>query len=147
VRNEALRDEVAAFGATAVPTEGFGEHGPFDVVLELIGGPNLAADVDALAPGGRIAIIGVGGGGSAELSLLGLMGKRGRIHGSTLRARPLEEKAVAAKVVERQVLPLMRDGRARVPVAATFAMSDATAAYERFRAGGKLGKIVLVADA
>jgi NADPH:quinone reductase-like Zn-dependent oxidoreductase len=147
VRNDALRDEVAAFGATAVAPDGFGEHGPFDVVLELVGGPNLAADVDALAPGGRIAIIGVGGGGSAELNLLGLMGKRGRIHGSTLRARPLEEKAIAAKLVERHVLPLVADGRVRVPVAATFPMEDATAAYERFKAGGKLGKIVLTAAA
>jgi NADPH:quinone reductase-like Zn-dependent oxidoreductase len=147
VRNDALRDEVAAFGATAVAPEGFGEHGPFDVVLELVGGPNLAADVDALAPGGRIAIIGVGGGASPELNLLGLMGKRGRIHGSTLRARPLEEKAIAAKLVERHVLPLVADGRVRVPVAATFPMEDATAAYERFKAGGKLGKIVLTAAA
>jgi NADPH:quinone reductase-like Zn-dependent oxidoreductase len=147
VRNDALRDDVAAFGAHAVSTDGFGAHGPFDVVLELIGGPNLAADVDALATGGRIAIIGVGGGGSAELSLLGLMGKRGRIHGSTLRTRPLEEKAIAAKRLEHQVLPLVRDGRVRVPVAATFPMKDATAAYERFKAGGKLGKIVLTAGA
>jgi NADPH2:quinone reductase len=147
VRNEALRDEVAAFGAKAIACDGFGEHGPFNVVLELIGAPNLPANLDALAVLGRIAIIGVGGGASAELNLLTMMRTRARIHGSMLRARPLEEKAIAAKLVEQQVLPLVSDGRVRVPVAATFPMSDATAAYERFQAGGKLGKIVLMTDA
>mgnify|MGYP003532343894 CR=1 FL=1 len=47
----------ATTGATAVAPEGFGEHGPFDVVLELVGGPNLAADLTALAPGGRLVVI------------------------------------------------------------------------------------------
>jgi putative PIG3 family NAD(P)H quinone oxidoreductase len=144
VRNEGLRDAVAALGATAaVAPEGFGEHGPFDVVLELIGGPNLPANIDALATGGRIAVIGVGGGASAELNLLALLGKRGRIHGSTLRARPPEEKAIAVTRVERHVLPHLASGRVRVPIAATFPMSQAAAAYEHFAAGGKLGKIVL----
>ena len=66
-----------------------------------------------------------------------------RIHGSTLRARPLEEKAVAARLVERHVLPLVISGRVRVPVEAVFGLEDVEAAYARFAAGGKLGKIVL----
>jgi NADPH:quinone reductase-like Zn-dependent oxidoreductase len=144
VRNEASRAGVAALGAMAVAPEGFGEHGPFDVVLELVGGPNMGADLDALAIGGRIAIIGVGGGLSADVSLLTLMGKRGRIHGSTLRPRPLEEKALAARRVERHVLPLLARGALTVPIAATFPMAEAAAAYEHFAAGGKLGKIVLM---
>jgi len=143
VRNEASRAGVAALGAMAVAPEGFGEHGPFDVVLELVGGPNMGADLDALAIGGRIAVIGVGGGLSAEISLLTLMGKRGRIHGSTLRPRPLEDKAVAARRVERHVLPLLARGALTVPIAATFPMAEAAGAYEHFAAGGKLGKIVL----
>lgn len=146
VRNPELRAEVAALGAQAVEPDGFGAHGPFDVVLELIGAPNLADDVRALATGGRIAVIGVGGGARAELNLLDLMGARGRIHGSTLRARSLEDKADAARRVERHVLPLLSDGTVRVPVAATFPMSQAAAAYERFAAGGKFGKVVLLAD-
>lgn len=145
VRNADLRIAVAAFGASAVAPEGFIEHGPFDVVLELVGGPNLADDVRSLATGGRITVIGVGAGSTAELSLLDLMGKRGRIHGSTLRARSLEDKADAARRVERHVLPLVELGRVRVPVAAAFPMADAPAAYERFAAGAKLGKIVLTA--
>lgn len=144
VRNPDQREAVAGFGATVVGPESFGAHGPFDVVLELIGGSNLAADVQALAVGGRIAVIGVGGGAKAEVNLLDLMGRRGRIHGSTLRTRSLEDKATAARRVEAQVLPLLSDGRIRVPVAATFPMADAGAAYERFAAGAKLGKIVLV---
>ena len=116
--------------------------GPFDVILELVGAPNLAGNLDALATGGRIAVIGVSAGAKAELNLLALMGKRARIHGSTLRARPLEEKALAARALEREVLPLFGPGALRVPVAETFALADAAAAYERFAAGGKLGKIV-----
>jgi NADPH:quinone reductase-like Zn-dependent oxidoreductase len=143
VRNESVRAGVAALGATVVAPDGFGDHGPFDVVLELVGGTNMAANLDALATGGRIAVIGVGAGLSAEISLLTLMGKRGRIHGSTLRARPLEDKAAAARRVERHVLPLLARGAVTVPVAATFPLSEAGAAYERFAAGGKLGKIVL----
>lgn len=145
VRNEALREQVAAFGPTVVDPVGFGQHGPFDVILELIGGPNLADDVRSLATGGRLSIIGTGGGAKAELNLLELMGKRGRIHGSTLRARSLEDKALAARAVERHVLPLLAAGRVTVPVEQTYPMAEAAAAYEHFAAGGKLGKLVLVA--
>lgn len=148
VRDPALRDAVADIGGptvTAIPPEGFGAFGPFDVVLELVGALNLAADLDALATGGRISVIGVGAGAVAEIDLLTLMATRGRIHGSTLRARPLEAKADAAQRVARLVLPLLADGRVRVPVAATFPMSEAAAAYDRFAAGRKLGKIVLTA--
>jgi NADPH2:quinone reductase len=144
VRNEGLRGAVAELGATAIAPEGFAEHGPFDVVLELVGAPNLPDDLNALATGGRIAIIGVGAGFKAELNLLALMGKRGRIHGSMLRARPLEEKAAAARLMERHVLPLFEAGAVRVPVAETFPLDQVGAAYERFAQGGKLGKIVLL---
>ncbi len=146
VRDPEMRSKVAALGAAVVEPEGFGAHGPFDVILELIGGPNLGEDVRSLTTGGRLSVIGVGGGLKAELSLLDLMSVRGRIHGSTLRARPLEDKAAAAAAVQRHVLPLVERAAVHVPVAATFEMSDAASAYERFRAGGKFGKIVLLTD-
>jgi NADPH:quinone reductase len=153
VRNPDLRHEVAAIGTRAGRTEvvapdAFVERGPFDVVLELIGAPNLTSDLDALAVGGRVVVIGVGGGASAELNLLTLMAKRGRIHASTLRARPLEEKARAVQLVEANVLPFLRadEPAVQVPVAATFPMSEAETAYDRFLAGGKLGKLVLTRD-
>jgi NADPH:quinone reductase len=145
VRSDALRADVAALGAhRVIAPEGFGEHGPFDVVLELVGAPNLPEDLRSLAPRGRISVIGVGSGATAEVNLLELMGKRARIHGSTLRARSLEDKADAARRVEKHVLSALADGRLRVPVHAAFPMGEAAAAYDAFAKGGKLGKLVLV---
>ncbi len=143
VRREDSRALVAELGANAIDPEGFAEHGPFDVILELVGAPNLAENLNALATGGRICVIGVSAGVKAELNLLALMGKRARIHGSTLRARPLEEKALVARRLECEVLPLFESGALKVPLAATFPLADALAAYDSFAAGGKLGKIVL----
>jgi NADPH:quinone reductase len=143
VRNEQLRDQVAELGVEVIPPEGFAERGPFDVILELVGAPNLPENLQALATGGRITVIGVAAGAKGELNLLALMGKRARIHGSTLRARPLEEKALVARQVEREVLPLFDTGALRVPVAETFPLEQTAEAYERFAGGGKLGKIVL----
>jgi NADPH:quinone reductase-like Zn-dependent oxidoreductase len=141
-----LRDAVAALGADAVldPAE-FTDHGPFDVVLELVGAPELGGDLKALATGGRIVVIGVGAGFKAEVNLLAMMGKRATLRASTLRAGPLEEKALTARAMERHVLPLFASGALRVPVAETFPLEQAVAAYDRFSAGGKLGKIVLLA--
>jgi NADPH2:quinone reductase len=147
VRNEQLRPAVEELGAIAIEPEGFEDHGPFDVVLELVGGPNMPGNLKALATGGRIAVIGVGAGPKTELNLVALMGKRARIHGSTLRARPLEQKADAARRVERNVLPLVDSGAVHVPVADTFPLDRVEDAYERFAAGGKLGKVVLVLGA
>ena len=146
VRREELRPEVQKLGAEAIDPEGFSDHGPFDVILELVGAPNLAENVKALATGGRIVVIGIGAGAKAELNLGALMGARATVRGSTLRARPLEEKAIASRLVEKEVLPLLADGRVRVPVAATYPLADVGAAYEHFTAGGKLGKIVLTVD-
>jgi putative PIG3 family NAD(P)H quinone oxidoreductase len=145
VRNPDHHRAVADLGAAVVvePGQAAG-HGPFDVVLELVGAPNFAANLDALATGGRLMIIGVGAGAAVELDLGQLMGRRARLLGSTLRPRPLEEKADAARRVEHQVLPLVTDGRLRVPVTATFPLEAAQEGYDRFAAGGKLGKLVLI---
>jgi NADPH2:quinone reductase len=143
VRGEQQRAAVAELGAEAIAPEGFAEHGPFDVILELVGAPNMPENLQALATGGRVAVIGVSAGATAEVNLLALMGKRARIHGSTLRARALEDKALVARLLEHEVLPLFDSGALRVPIAETFALDEAVAAYERFAEGGKLGKIVL----
>jgi NADPH:quinone reductase len=143
VRRAELRDQVGALGAEVIEPEGFGEHGPFDVILELVGAPNLAENVTALATEGRITVIGIGGGAKAELNLAVLMMKRGRIFSSTLRSRPLEEKALTARAIERSVLPLLEAGTVKVPIAATYPLEQVAEAYERFVAGGKLGKIVV----
>jgi putative PIG3 family NAD(P)H quinone oxidoreductase len=146
VRNPSLRDAVAELGASVIEPEGFAAHGPFDVVLELVGAPNLAEDVNALATDGRIAVIGIGAGAKAELHLGALMGKRGRVHASTLRSRPLEEKALTARALERTVLPLLAAGVVRPRIAETYPLEQAEAAYDHFTRGGKLGKIVLTME-
>jgi NADPH:quinone reductase-like Zn-dependent oxidoreductase len=144
VRNESLRADVAKTGATVVAPDAFVGHGPFDVILELVGAPSMPANFDALATNGRIVVIGVGGGGVAEVNLLTVMQKRAVLRGSTLRTRSLEDKAMAARAVEAHILPLVERGAVSVPIAATFGMSEAQQAYDRFAEGGKLGKIVLV---
>jgi NADPH2:quinone reductase len=146
VRNRDHHAAVAALGAERVvePTDDWGRAGPFDVVLELVGAPNLPADLEALATGGRVMVIGVPAGARAEVDLRRLMAARGRVLASNLRPRSLEEKADAARRVEAQALPLVAAGRLRVPVEATFPLEDARAAYDRFAAGRKLGKVVLV---
>jgi NADPH:quinone reductase len=143
VRNEHAREQVAALGANAIAPEGFGDAGPFDVILELVGAPNLPDDLAALAERGRLCVIGIGAGAKAEINLALLMARRGRIHASTLRARSLEDKAQAARLVEKFVLPGFASGDLAVPVTAEFPLQDAAAAYERFQSGGKLGKVVL----
>jgi NADPH:quinone reductase-like Zn-dependent oxidoreductase len=144
VRNPEHHDAVAALGAEVVvdPAD-FVEAGPYDVILELVGAPNWPANLDAIAPWGRIVVIGVGAGANIEMNLFSLMAKRATLRGSTLRARPLEEKADAAQRMTSQVLPHLASGALTVPVADTFRMDEANEAYERFTAGGKLGKIVL----
>jgi NADPH2:quinone reductase len=144
VRREELRGEVKALGATAIDPEGFADHGPFDVVLELVGAPNFPDNLRALGMRGRVVVIGVGAGARTELNLHAIMGKRARVMGATLRPRPLEQKAEAMRLVEHEVLPLFESGDLRVPVAATYPLDDVEAAYARFEEGGKLGKLVLL---
>jgi NADPH2:quinone reductase len=144
VRNAALWDGVRELGAHEVlAPDAFADGGPYDVVLELIGAPNVPDSLNALNTRGRIVVIGVSAGFKAELNLLALMGKRASIMASTLRPRPLEDKALTARAMERSVLPLFARGEIRVPVAETFPLDRVHDAYERFAAGGKLGKIVL----
>ncbi|HUO74848.1 MAG TPA: NAD(P)H-quinone oxidoreductase [Solirubrobacteraceae bacterium] len=143
VRNADLRPRVADLGAEVIDPDAFVDHGPFDVILELVGAPNIPANVGALELWGRIVVIGIGAGAKAEVNLGLLMGKRGTLRASTLRPRPLEEKAATARAMERSVLPLLASGAVTVPIAATFPLDQAQAAYDRFTAGGKLGKIVL----
>ena len=98
VRNEKNRAGVEALGAkrAVAPDEAF-EHGPFDVVLELVGGPNLADNVKSLAPWGTIVVIGVSAGTDAAFDLRRLMTIRGTVRASTLRYRTPEEKALLAR--------------------------------------------------
>jgi putative PIG3 family NAD(P)H quinone oxidoreductase len=144
VRNPKHRDGVAQLGAAVLSPDDFVDEGPYDVVLELVGATNMQDNLRALRSGGRISVIGTGTGATVDEFPLGLlMARRGRIHGSTLRGRSLEEKATAARAVERHVLPLFAIGALRVPLHKTFPLPQAHEAYDTFAAGGKFGKIVL----
>ena len=146
VRDPARHDAVAALGAQNVIAPGDeADHAPYDVVLELVGAPSLTNVLPHLAPWSRVVVIGVGGGGHMEVELMTLMQKRARIGGSTLRARSRKEKAEVAADVAAHVLPALVAGRLRIPVCETFPLPEAQAAYDRFGAGAKFGKVVLVA--
>jgi len=143
VRNPEHRQSVASLGAAVLDPQEFVDEGPYDVILELVGAPNMPDNLRALQTHGRISVIGTSAGAAIELNLGLLMARRGCIHGSHLRGRALEEKALTARGVEHSVLPLFASGALRVPVAATYPLEEAAKAYDRFAAGGKLGKIVL----
>lgn len=147
VRAEDLRDRVAELGADVVgPGEMVAaarERGGADVVLELVGAPNLGPNLDALATKGRIVVVGTGAGAEGPLSLRLLMGKRARVLGTVLRARPLEEKAAAMRAFEREVLPHLANGRLRPLVDRIFPAAEAAAAFDRLAGPGKLGKVLL----
>ncbi len=144
VRAPDHHDEVRALGADEIiGSDGVADHGPYEVCLELVGGPGVTAVLPVMATGGRVVVIGVGAGAKVEVNLLALMANRATIGGSMLRSRTLEEKATVARAVEAHAVGLLADGKVTVPVAARFPLADATRAYERFAAGGKLGKIVL----
>ena len=117
--------------------------GPPGVVIDLVGGPYVVADLLAAAPGGRIVVVGTLAGGTAAVPLLALMSKRLAMHGTVLRARSVEEKAAATAAFTREVVPLL-DGRTVQPVIdAVLPLADAAAAYDRLASDATFGKIIL----
>jgi NADPH:quinone reductase-like Zn-dependent oxidoreductase len=126
-------EELRALGADTEP------RGDYDVILELVGGDSLAANLRRLRSKGRIVIVGTGAGSKAEIDFGLLMRARGRIFGTLLRARSREEK----EDVMRRLEGALRQYELTVPVEETFPLERANDAYERFRAGGKFGKIVV----
>jgi NADPH:quinone reductase-like Zn-dependent oxidoreductase len=132
-------DELLELGVTDTEASG-----AYDVILELVGGDNLRTNLEQLNLNGRIAVIGVGAGATAQIHFGRLMAARGRIHGSTLRPRSREDKAEVIRRLQEDVLPLLAEGRVVVPVHATYPLDRAQEAYDAFAAGGKFGKIVLL---
>ncbi len=147
VRDPVLRDRVAALGADVVDPEDLvaeaRARGGADVVLELVGAPNLEPDLDALALKGRIVIVGTGAGDTAPIALRKLMGRRARVIGTGLRVRPLEEKAAAVQAFAREVVPHLASGRIVTLVDHVFPADEAAAAFDRLASRGKLGKVLL----
>lgn len=118
-------------------------HGA-DVVLDIIGGAYLARNVDALAVGGRLVIIGMQGGRTAELDLGALMAKRGTVSATTLRARPPQDKARIVQGVREQVWPLVEAGTIRPVIDRTIPLHQAADAHRLLESSDHVGKILLV---
>jgi putative PIG3 family NAD(P)H quinone oxidoreductase len=120
-------------------TEGHG----VDVVLDPVGAKYLAMHLQVLATEGRLVVIGLMGGRSAELDLTALMTKRAHVHGSTLRARPWQQKADICAAVVEQVWPLVADGRVRPVVDRVLPLEQAGEAHRVLEAGEHTGKVLL----
>src|SRR5262249_25595587 len=101
-----------------------------DVVLELVGGNYAAEDLECIAMKGRIILIGLMAGAKTEMNLGRLLMKRARMFGTTLRARPLEEKIAAAKILADNIVPLLESGAVKPIIDRQFDISDAMAAHE-----------------
>ena len=82
-------------------------------MIDLVGGAYVTAEVAAIAPGGRIVIVGTLAGGMPAVPLLGLMQKRAEMHGTVLRPRSIEDKAAATDAFVAEVVPMLADGRVR----------------------------------
>lgn len=114
-----------------------------DVILDIMGAKYLARNLDALAVNGRLAVIGLQGGAKAELNLGALLAKRAAITATSLRARPLEEKAAIIAAVREHVWPLITAGRVRPVVHETFPMARAADAHRVLETSSHVGKLLL----
>ncbi len=150
VRTEAASSLVRDLGAEPVDDEGFAEAAleltqgrGVDVILELVGAPHFPANLSVLAQKGRIMVVGIGAGQEISLPLRVLMQKRGVVRGTQLRARPLEEKALAVSAFEREVVPALASGVMRPIIDSVFPVSEVRAAFDRLAGPGKTGKVLV----
>ncbi|GAA3379378.1 NAD(P)H-quinone oxidoreductase [Streptomyces racemochromogenes] len=114
-----------------------------DVILDIMGAKYLARNLDALATNGRLAVIGLQGGVKAELDLRTLLAKRAAITATSLRARPLEEKAAIVAAVREHVWPLIAAGRVHPVVHATYPIAQAPEAHRVLESSTHMGKLLL----
>jgi NADPH:quinone reductase-like Zn-dependent oxidoreductase len=138
-------DVVVDYGAAdfvAATRDATGGRG-VDVVLDVVGGEYLQRNLDALAVGGRIVQVGVMGGGRATFDLGALLPKRATITGTVLRGRPLEEKIAVTQRFEREVLPLLADGRLRALVDRRYPLDRIAEAHAYMESNANIGKILI----
>jgi putative PIG3 family NAD(P)H quinone oxidoreductase len=114
-----------------------------DVVLDLVGGPALAGNLQALATRGRMIVVGLTAGRSAPLDLGLVLNKRLTIVGTALRSRTLEERAALVRDFEREVMPLFASGRVAPVLDRVFPMAEVAEAHRVMEANLHFGKIVL----
>ena len=145
VRDRAQHEAVAALGAAEVVEPGdVAAHGPYDVVLELVGAASLPSALDALATGARVVVIGVGSGATVEVDLMAADAPpRPHLRLDPARPRRAARRPCSSRRSARWSCRRSPRAACACRCAATFPLAEATAAYERFAAGGKVGKIVL----
>lgn len=114
-----------------------------DVILDVVGAKYLARNVDALAVNGRLVVIGLQGGAKGELNLGKLLAKRGAVIATSLRSRPLVEKAAIVAAVREHVWPLLEAGTVRPVVDRVYPMAEAADAHRLMESSEHIGKIVL----
>ena len=144
------RKAIESWGATAIDADGWvesvleltGGRGA-DVILELVGAPNFEGNMQAIARLGRLAIVGIGAGQKVELMLRDLMTKRATIFGTTLRARPIEEKADAIQRFHHELGPHLDAGRLNPVIDRAFPWNEAADALAHMEGSGKVGKVLL----
>ncbi|MBB1247091.1 NAD(P)H-quinone oxidoreductase, partial [Streptomyces durbertensis] len=117
-----------------------------DVILDIMGAKYLERNVEALAVNGRLAVIGLQGGVKAELNLNTLLRKRGAVMATTLRSRPVAEKAAIVAAVREHVWPLVENGRVRPVVDRRVPMADAAQAHRVLESSDHVGKVLLVRE-
>jgi len=135
-----VSDDPRAF---AEAVRGWTKGAGVDVVLDLVGASYLDANLEALAPHGRLLLVGTLGGASASLDFRRVMGKRLRITGTVLRPRSTEEKAAAVRRFAAEVVPLFARGLVRPVIDRAFDLEGADHAYARLESNGTFGKVVL----
>ena len=142
--------ELGAEGGANRHTESFLEkakafagEGGIDVILDPVGAGYLADNMNLLGVGGRLVLIGLMSGAQAEINLGLLMIKRIRVIGSTLRARPVEEKALVMSQLEEKVWPLIESGQIRPIIDRTYPITDIEEAHAHVASNQTIGKVVL----
>jgi putative PIG3 family NAD(P)H quinone oxidoreductase len=140
-----LRCKPLGLDVGVVPADGkFADRVPAPaVVLELVGGSYLNEDLKCVQTLGRIVLVGLLAGRKSEVDLDRVLTKRVRIHGTVLRARPLEEKIAAMRTFEAQVVPLLARGLVKPIIDRVFPLADAAKAHEHMASNEGFGKTVL----
>ncbi len=139
-------DALTALGADRVidyTAEDFSATVKADVILDIIGGAYLGANVKALNEGGRLVVIGMQGGRKAELDLAALLAKRGSVFATALRSRSIAQKTAIIRGVREEVWPLIDEGLIGPVVDSRVPLPDAAEAHRLMESSGHFGKIIL----
>jgi putative PIG3 family NAD(P)H quinone oxidoreductase len=135
-----VSDDPRAFAAAV---QGWTKDSGVNVILDLVGASYLDANLEALAPRGRLLLVGTLGGASASLNFRQVLGKRLHVIGTVLRARSTEEKAAAVRRFAAEVVPLLERRLVRPVIDRTFDLRDVDAAYDHLESNETFGKVVL----